>query len=182
LNALSKKQRAQEIHSENPPQPPQAPEIETRLRQYPYQWVGIPIIMLIALLGLLGVFGNTTATAEQEGNTLGLTVEYPERMRFRTDNRIVVEVANLGDQALDQVTVHFDEAYIGSFARVTFTPDVQAITDDAYIVALSDLGPGETQTVEVELEGEEYWRRTGEVRASAGEDSVAVSLSTFVFP
>ncbi len=174
--------QATQIDDENPPQPPQPPTIERRLQQYPFQWIGIALFILIAVLGVAGVFGNTTATAVQESDTLALEVRYPSRFRYITNGVIVVNVTNRSTQGLDRVEVEFDQDYISSFANVTFMPDAQSIRDHQYLVQLEDLAPGETQTIEVEIQGRNYWRREGRIRASAQGDSVAVSLSTFVFP
>ena len=172
----------EQVYTEQPAQPPQPPQVPRRFKQYLFQWIGVPIFVLVALLAVFGVFGETVATAEESSAALELEVEYPSRFRYRTDNLITVSVTNRTDQALDSISVRFDQSYVSNFANVTFQPSVETIADNTYVVALTDVAPGETRSVVVEVQAESYWRHEGTISASAGEDSVSVSVATFVFP
>lgn len=41
------------------PQPPEVPDIKRRIQLHPWQWIGIPLFLLIPILALFGVFGET---------------------------------------------------------------------------------------------------------------------------
>jgi hypothetical protein len=163
--------------------PPTAPEITRRVQLNRLQMIGIPLIILIPLLALLGLFGETIASASDANAELELHVTYPTRFRYKMIDQANVSVRNLSQESLPAVTVYFDRDYIDSFSTVTFTPDVKSITDVAYIVELSDLQPQETRIVSVQLQAEKYWRHEGEIMATFTETIGAeVSLRTFVFP
>jgi hypothetical protein len=61
---------------------------------------------------------------------------------------------------------------------VRFDPSVSA----AYVVPLTHLAPGADGLASVELWGEQYGRHAGRILVMAGADTVAVSISTIVFP
>ena len=82
---MSKKKQDVLSYDENPPHPPEAPDVERQFKQYVYQWIGIPLIMLIPVLSMLGVFGETMAsTAAEEAGILALDADYISRFRYKT--------------------------------------------------------------------------------------------------
>ena len=164
-------------------QPPQPPEIKRTLQFHLTQLIGVPLLAVLPVLALLGVFGTTRGEASAQSAALELHVEYPTRSRYKVINAIEVSVRNLTEQPLSTVTVSFDETYISKFSNVQFTPSVKTVTDEVYRVELSDLQPGETQLVSVEVQAEEYGAHRGTIKVAAGEAEAAqVDLATIVFP
>lgn len=164
-------------------QPPQPPSFRRKLELHREQLIGIPLLMVLPILGMLGVFGETFTQDHAENAQLALEIDYPARERYKMIGNLNVTVTNLTEQAPVTVTVTFDRSYIGGFSTVTFTPSAARITDDVYVVELTELEAGATQRIEVELQGEKYWRHEGKVTAAlpAGEP-VQLSVSTIVFP
>lgn len=165
------------------PQPPQPPEIRRRLAFHRTQLIGVPLLAIIPILALFGVFGTTTGEMSTESAELQLHISYPTRFRYKTINSLTVEVRNRSGQALPAVTVNFDKSYLSRFSGVTFTPSVKTVTGEVYTLELTDVQPGETRTVDVEIQAEEYGGHSGFISATAGDAEAArATVNTFVFP
>jgi hypothetical protein len=83
-------------------QPPQPPEIEKNLAFYPEQWIGIPFLMLLPILALLGVFGEGYNEASASSDALAITVEYPTRNRYSLEE-IYDHLRESGIERMEQV-------------------------------------------------------------------------------
>lgn len=165
------------------PLPPQPPEIERKLQFHRLQKVGIPLILLIPILALAGVFGEVAHSDNAASSQLALEVEYPPRSRYTMVDSIRVTVHNASAQPLTAVQVNFARAYIDSFSNVAFTPAVDFITDEFYVLELSDLQPQETRVIAIDIKSKEYGHHKGTVTAVPDNgESVTLSLATFVFP
>lgn len=165
------------------PQPPEPPEIERRLLLTRLQMVGLPVIVLIPVLALAGVFGLSQGERSEASGALEITVQYPNRTRLRTTAALVIEVGNAGDRAIDDATMLVDRAYIDSFEQVTFTPSISSVSEDRYRIDLGEIPAGATRLVKAGMRAQAYWLRSGTVTV-IGEDveETAVEVSTFVFP
>lgn len=140
-------------------------------------------MLLVPVLALLGIFGASKESVRASSSQLELQVEYPTRFRYKMIATIAVSLFNASPQALDIVQVRFDQSYISHFSTVTFTPSVTYITHEFYIVEVTDLQPGETRLVSVDIQAEDYGRHRGHITAlpeNGGEALVA--LDTFTFP
>jgi hypothetical protein len=163
--------------------PPDPPEMQRKFKLYPYQYLAIPVLFLIPLLALLGIFGSTTERVHASSEDLDLNVEYTTRDRYRVRNKLNVEVQNNTGESIDTLNIHFGRSYIDRFVDIAFTPDVEDITDTAYIVALEDVQPGEIRIITINLVAEGYGPFSGTVRAVAeGIVPVEVNLATILYP
>lgn len=162
------------------PESLQAPETARHLRFRRYQWVGLPLLFLVPVLALFGVFGESWDRVERAGPDLGVEVQYADRYRYKQTNAVEVWVENRAGVALDTVVVTFDEAYMRQFSAVAFIP----APTGPFEVELYAVRPGERRLVWAELKAVEYGRHAGSLRAyTLGRpDTVAVDLSTFIFP
>lgn len=159
--------------------PPDPPEIDRRFRLYRYQWIGLPLMMLVPVLALFGVFGQSWDTAAGATAELEMELRYPSRFRYKQLNEMDVYVTNTSGRQLDRVTVAFDTAYINRFSTVTFVPPATG----AYEVELTKVEPNERRLIRVELQGEEYWLHRGRIEAwPAGGDTLRLPVRTVVFP
>jgi hypothetical protein len=164
----------------NQPQPPDIPPIERRLRFYWLQLLGMPVIMAVPLLALLGVFEPNRQTASATSAALELRVEYPDRIYYHVSEPIHVTVTNLG-QATAPISITFDAEYINSFAHASFTPDVA--DERGFVVVLDAIGPGETRVVALELEAEALGRHEGAISAtSGGAPPASVEIGSLALP
>jgi hypothetical protein len=163
--------------------PPDAPEIKRRLMFHPLQLIGMPLVILIPVLALLGFFGETQQNRQISSPDFGLYVEYYDRTRYQSEAMVRAAVRNLTDEPIPAVTVAFDRDYIDSFSEVTMMPDVRQITERDYEVELTNLLPGQTYWITLDMKGEKYGQHQGSVTVEAeGLESVEVNLSTFIFP
>jgi len=166
-----------------PSKPAQPPEVDRKFQIHPYQMIGIPLMMLVPILALFGVFGESVHSVSTSGQQLDTSVEYPTRFRYKMIDEVIVSLSNVSDQAIPSVLVNFNRRYIDGFSTVTFTPSIHSITDSDYIVEVIDLQPGETRVISVTLQAEKYGMHRGTISAGPDEaEEVAVSIDTFTFP
>jgi hypothetical protein len=164
--------------STDPSEPPEVPEVTRRVRLYGGQWVGIPLLILIPVLAVLSVFGETRDTVAAASPAVRLQVDYPARVRSGQQSGIEVRLRNVSGASLDGVTVTFDPAYFERFARVSFMPQPGA----PYEVELTGLDPGGVSVLRVEFEGDRPWRSRGHIEVGHGGARTRVMISTFTFP
>lgn len=134
---------------DNPPEPP---DIERRLSFHPLQLFGVPLLMLIPILALLGVFGDGHSEAQIAGQRVELRVVYPERMRYKAVRIIGVSVRNTSAEPISGARLVLNREYFSHFTRVAFTPAQDAVDAGAFYFDLPDLLPGDAALVEVEIE------------------------------
>lgn len=170
------------------PQPPQPPPFERRIMLPALQLIGIPLLMLLPILAVAGVFGSSMTTESAANDALALRVESPIRTRYNLPDRLHIEVTNLASSQPVTVTVEFSRAYVDAFADVSFFPDVQEVTPEVYRVALPEIAAGEARVIDVEARADKYWQHIGQVTASVangspgGDAAVSVPLRTFTYP
>lgn len=166
-------------------QPPAPPPFPRKIQLHRVQLIGMPILMLVPLLAILGVFGETFTTTQAQSDRLTVRVQYATRYRYKMTNPVEVTVHNTSTAPLATVEVRFAKAYIDQFSDPVFTPQVETITDQFYIVQLRDLQPEETQVVTVSLQGERYGRHQGVIIIADTADpahELATPIATWIFP
>lgn len=161
-----------------PSEPPRPPDQDRRLKLGRLQLIGIPLLALIPVLAMAGVFGESWTSTSARSVALGVLVEYPSRFRARLSKPISVVVENRSAAVLDTVEVSFDSTFVNRFPAIVFVPEPL----DAYVVSLTNLKPGEQRRVRVEIDGDRAGRHRGRVVVRARGDSAAVELRTMVFP
>jgi hypothetical protein len=107
-------------------------------------------------------------------------------MRYRQSGFLAVEVGNISAETVPRLTVAFDADYIGQFTEVVFTPAIDEVTPESYLVQYDDVPPGEKRRVVIELQPDGYWQQEGEVAAAPGgtgsPPDVEAAFSTLVLP
>lgn len=163
--------------------PPEPPETSRKIQFHLVQLIGIPLILIIPVLALFGVFGESEEKVGAANSEFEMQVEYPSRFRYKQINPLEVSLRNISSNKIPVLTVAFDRSYISEFSETQFTPDVKDVTGTNYKVELRDIEPGETRRVSVSLQGEHYGLHKGAVTALAENGSKAeVKVSTFIFP
>ena len=164
------------------PGPPQAPEIPRKFKFWPLQLIGVPIILLIPLLALAGIFDLHVAHVQVTGK-LALSVMYPTRSRYDTFNEMIIAVTNTTQSPLTEVIVQLERAYLDHFAQITATPDISMISEAFYEIALGELAPGTTRVITLDFQAHEQGTHEGRATAvSAETDPIELSLNTLVLP
>ena len=165
--------------SDDVPEPPPPPDIDRKFQLHRGQWIGIVLLLLIPVLAMFGLFGYTWHTVEGDTDALSVEMRYPGRYRYRVLGSMEMQVTNRTNTAIDTVTIDVDTAYLARFSKVIAIPDFK----HAYLIELTDLEPGESRHVSVEIRAERPGLHRGEVRVSASPADVArLPLSTFIFP
>jgi hypothetical protein len=161
----------------------EGPDMQAGFKLYPHQMIGIPILLLIPFLAVLGLFGISTEQKYEATDNVAVTVEYPTRFRYKQTNAIQVSITNQTSSTLNEVLVQVDRSYIDQFSDVVFTPQVSRITDDFYEVNLTNIAANDTQYVHVAIQAQQAGIHKGNivVQPSVG-DSVEVNLQTWAFP
>ena len=164
-------------------QPPPPPKIQRRFQLERAQWIGIPLMLLIPILAVFGLFGNRPGEAHVVGDRLAVRVEYPSRLHYGVHEVLQIALRNESEQPIPSATVGLDRHYVEAFTNVTFTPEAEDVTDREYRIPLGTLAPGEERTVRVELEPVVRWKLEGRIRVLAtGRAPIVIALETFVFP
>jgi hypothetical protein len=158
--------------------PPPPPEVVSRLSFTRKQYLGIPLLAIVPVLTLLGVFGEERATARAVSRTLEMRIEYPSRFRYRQVESLDISLENFSSRTLDTVTVSLDTAYISRFSSVRIEPEPTM----PYIVSMTDVRPRETRIIHAELWGERYGSHRANITAATSIDTIRQQIRTFVFP
>ena len=165
------------------PTPPEPPDVPRKLNLSAIQIAAAVLLLIFPVLSIAGAFGESFGQADASGADVHLTTEYPTRLRFLLGSNMQVTVENTGQQTLSGLTLHFDRNYIDQFTAISFIPPVTDATDDAYLIALQDLAPGDSAVVTVQFQGSSDGRHQGRVWVAAGEQTAAeLELSSIVFP
>ncbi|HEX7004110.1 MAG TPA: hypothetical protein VF168_07975 [Trueperaceae bacterium] len=148
-----------------------------------FQRFGLPLMVLLPLLALFGVFGVTFERTGASSERLELHVRHSTRTRLRAPHLLTVEVTNRGQSPLEGVTVVVDREYVDAFSNVAFTPQASEVTPDEYRIELGTIAASATRLVTADMTPAAYWRHEGIISASAeGVEPVEVAVATFVFP
>jgi hypothetical protein len=140
-------------------------------------------MMLIPILALFGIFGETVHQVTASSPNLEMHIKFPARFRYKMIDSITVLLHNTSGQPLTSVVVTFDRGYIQGFSTVTFTPSVKHVTEDVYLLELSDLQPGETRVISVSIQAEHYGSHRGTITAKPENgDAIQTSIYTLTFP
>jgi hypothetical protein len=158
--------------------PPAPPDVASRLSLTRKQYLGIPLIALIPVLTLLGVFGEQRAVARAASRTLDMRIEYPSRFRYRQIEWLDITVRNISGRTIDTVTVSLDTAYITRFSSVRIAPDPTR----PYVVVMTAVKPQESRLIHAELWGQRYGSHHANIIGAVGADTARQRIHTFVFP
>jgi hypothetical protein len=171
-------EKSQEI-----PQPPQPPVVGRRLHLYPYQIIGLPILIMIPILALLGVLSQQNATVKEASADFDVTLEYPIRCFYRMSSTMELSIRNTSTALIPAIRVSLERSYMRAFDSIQFIPDSVTLTEGAYIIELNNVSPGETRRISIDYQPKRYWQHQGNLNISAdGAAPVEIPLQTFVFP
>ena len=176
--------KSKESHTtEKVVEPPEPPEIERRIEFHRLQMIGMPFILLIPLLALFGLFGESFDEAQAANSQVELRVDHPTRLRYKAVNAMEISVRNISAQEVPTITVTIDSDYVDKFAQVSFIPEVDEVTDEVYEIELQNVGAGEARQISIDFQGDEFGLHTGTITAQPeGGEAAQTQISTFVFP
>jgi len=165
------------------PQPPAPPAFERRLHFSWTQIIGVGLLALLVLVALTGRLGTVESRTNARAGPLSIEARYPSTIHYNASETVVLEVRNEGGQALRDVRVRFDRAYLSRFAGLQFTPQATRLNERHTEVSLGEIEAGSTRRIVLELQAADYGRPQGSIVAVSGEAGEArVQLSTLVLP
>jgi hypothetical protein len=173
---------AETARTERPPKPPQPPEVRRRVAFHRYQIVGMPLIVLLPVLGAFGVFDNHRAVARAESGQLELRVVYYRQIRKPVLKPMLIVATNRSPGILDRLVVTLDRAAVESEESVQMIPQPKEADEKRYRFEFESVPPGESRTVEIEVGAGTPGTRQGMVEARTGSDRVSIEFQTFAFP
>ncbi|AUX44837.1 hypothetical protein SOCE26_063060 [Sorangium cellulosum] len=156
-------------------EPPPAPEMPRRLELSKAQALGA---IALACVAASAVFMAAQETQEATAQGLSLRVEYPQRMRFRDAQRLLVDVTRTASEPCQTASLTIDETYLENFSERRAVPAEAAFGR----FDLGALMPGESRRIVLELRGERPWFAAGNATLSCDGERAAAPLRTFIFP
>ncbi len=157
----------------------QSPKLPPHIKTWRFQLIGLPLLILIPLLAMMGIFGKELETITVKGGGLVSSIEYPTKMRYGQEVFMRLELKNTTGETIKNVSVNFDENYIKRFDGVEFTPNIE----ENYITETGDIPAGETRLIDVKLKAGEIGNQTGKFKFFSGEKKLfSTRLKTFIFP
>lgn len=158
---------------------PKPPEIDRRIGLPLSRLLGYLGIAIVPVLAIGGAFGDTADRISVRGPNVSAWVEFPTRFRYEMLNYVTVSVTNTSREPIDTIRVRFDSSYVLRFSGVVFYPS----EEQAFVVPVTDVAPGDTRLVRVEIQGNRYGRHTGQLHIeSTSGDTLTASLHSLVFP
>lgn len=150
------------------------------------EWIGIPLLALLPALALLGALGPAHTEVEETvpAANLRLELRHPARLRHKSDGALRVRVHNSGPTERRGLTIGLDQHYLDHFGRVLALPPPQSLSGEALRIPLPPLAAGESASVRLVLEANDWGRRTGwiELGDERGQALARLEFQTLVLP
>lgn len=163
------------------PRPPQPPEIERHVILPPRRIIGVGLLLLFPILAAAGILGNHEASVRRSSGSLQVEVDYPDRLRYFTEQPLDVTIRNTGSEP-KKATVRIDRDYLLAFTDESYVPDPERITQTSVEFNLGSIPPGETRRVQIELTAQRYGPQSGRVRIESDGIQEEFGVRTFVLP
>lgn len=166
-----------------PVRPPQAPAFRPHICLDQAEKIGIPLLLLLPVLGLCGVFDEQVASVTAPSRDFTLQVTYPSRTRHHLDTAVEIEVHNTTGRALPRVTLAVDRHYLAAFDQLRFLPEPTRQEADAFEIDFSNLQAGEIRRLKIELRPDRPWLHRARISAHTPDGARAEArLSSLIFP
>lgn len=164
------------------PEPLRAPDIKRSLRFTLVQLIGVPLILCIPALAILGVFGHEVASVQSVANDFQMFVTAPTKLRYKMLDSFDIIIRNTSEAPLN-IKISLDNSYFSNFSTVSFSPRPSEITSKKYTFLFSQIPARQTRRLSATMQAENYGKHSGAVVANSESGTAAyVRLSTIVFP
>ncbi|HWV58179.1 MAG TPA: hypothetical protein VNZ57_12070 [Longimicrobiales bacterium] len=162
---------------DNIAQPPPPPDFPRRFRVTPLQAVGIPLLLLLPALHLLGVLDAATTRAAFTNGEWQVEYELTTRQRYQKPVHLRLHLTNLAP-AIRALTVVVDSAYLSQFVEVRATPPL----DHHGATPVLEIAGGATAVVRLDLTPAMPGWVGGEVAFRGDGIDRAIRLRSFILP
>jgi hypothetical protein len=166
-------ERVERLHS-----PPEPPTIDHRIALTRVQRIGVPLLALVPILAVAGVFDDRSVVVEREVGSLSVRAEMPQGVRQNRSGIVEIDLENRGASPVS-AEVAISPEYLVDCMEIDMTPSPYR----AWATRTEPIAPGERAQVRLEYEGERAGLHEGvlRIRESRG-DEVRIPIRTFVFP
>lgn len=175
-------ERDPRIVDAEPPSPPSPPLQGKLWRFYRHQLVGIPLLLLITVAAMAGLFGDTESETTETREDLEVRLVVANRFRFKMIGPLIVTVTNRGQDPIESATVRISTPYLGQFSNVTFSPEPARITSEWHEFQLGDIGAGDSAVVTGEIQAESFGAHRGIVEVEGDHGVIELEAQTWAFP
>jgi hypothetical protein len=169
-----------EIERDGPPAPPEQPR---RLLFGPVQAIGVPLLMVLPLLAMVGLLATKSVVQTAVADEVRLEVEYPVRMAHSAVQPIRLVLYNDDGHPLRDVHVEVDRSYLDGFSERSFTPSLETVDASAYRAPLGHVAGRNSAAISGDVKANSSGPHEGEVRVFSGDRLLLRQrLRTFVLP
>lgn len=162
------------------PEPP--PNLRRRVRIYPTQAWGIPVLFVLPVLAAFDIFGESAKTALVQGEGVSLRVTYPTRIRYKRTTVFRAVVGN-STGVSTSVSLSLSADYVDRFSHSSFSPSPTRITATEYQWDLGTIPPGQASGISGEFHGFDPGKHVGAVQVrTTGAPGPTVQIQTITYP
>lgn len=166
-----------------PVRPPPAPAFARRLRFDLPELMGLPVLAMLPLLALFGVFDEQRASSKAEHGGLVLEVDYPGRLRFEQDAVLDLVVRNDRDQPQRGLRLAIDRRYLARFDNLRFEPPSGTLHSDHWELLLPPLAAREVRHVRIEVRAAAAGVHGGHFALAATDGTrLGATIQTLIWP
>jgi hypothetical protein len=164
------------------PLPPEAPQINRKVSFYWSQAIGMPLILLLPLLGLFRVFDSHTQEVVARDSQAELVARYPDRLRDQINEPMTISLTNLsGSESAFRISL--ERRFFEQMEDVRFEPQPDKSDSENYIFEIDSLPAGESEVITVDFRSSDSGLYRSTVSASSSDGTVvSVPVQTLVFP
>lgn len=152
------------------------------------EWIGVSALAVLPLLALGGWLGPAGARLEASvpngAGALAVEVLYPSLTRHKAGSELAIQVTNAGPGDARELAIGIEEAYLARFSRADSQPAPDAVAAGRVRVPLPPLRAGESASVRIRLEADDWGRLPGWIELGPRERPALTRqhFSTLVLP
>lgn len=166
-----------------PQRPPPAPDFQRRVNFDAAERIGVPLLLLLPLLALAGVFDQQVRSLHSRQGELSLHISYPAISRLHLQGALAIDVHNHGSQPLNDVQISVEQRYLRHFDQLSFLPGELQLDGQLYRARLKPLAPGQSRRLLLALRPQRAGLHEGHVFVQrSGSPLQANRLRSFIYP
>lgn len=155
------------------------PESSPKIKAWRYQYIGIPFLLSIPILALLGFFGGTTKKIQFHQNDFSISLDYPDLLRNGQTEYVQIKILNTSIESLKNFKVHLNSEFLQQFDEIEAIPSF----DKNIEVSLEEIPPNEQRFVFFKLKANKAGPHYGRIEIKkSNEKIIQTALRTFVLP
>jgi hypothetical protein len=175
-------QRDPRIIDAEPPSPPSPPLQGKLWRFYRHQMVGIPLLLIITIAAMAGLFGDTESTTTKTEGDLEARLVVPNRFRFKMIGPLTLKVTNRGRDPIEATMVRISRPYLEEFSNVRFSPAESHISGEWHVFELGEIAPGDSVVITGEIQAESFGAHRGSIEVQSDDTIIELEAETWAFP